>query len=363
MNNIEPLTSWINQADLQKPIVIAGPCSAETPQQVMQTAVELKSRGINIFRAGIWKPRTRPNCFEGVGKKGLQWLQDAKKATSMMMATEVANAKHVELALEANIDILWIGARTSVNPFAIQEIADALRNVDIPIMVKNPINPDLSLWIGAFERLYNSGVKKLAAIHRGFSTYKKIKYRNEPQWQIAIELKRQFPNLPIFCDPSHICGNRHLIEEVAQTSMDLNYHGLIVESHINPHEAWSDAKQQLTPNDLVKMLNNLVIRKAEVENEELLNRLSYLRTTIDHIDNQILDLIEERMEVVNEIGKYKKVNNIAVFQNQRWNSMLNRIRKNGKLKGLSEELVSTIFKAIHLEAINRQTKIMKKHLD
>ncbi len=360
MKDIAPLSTWINSSDLKRPIVIAGPCSAETSEQVMQAAVQLKSHGINIFRAGIWKPRTRPNGFEGVGEKGLAWLQEVKQKTGMMTATEVANAKHVELALAAGIDILWIGARTTVNPFAVQEIADALQYKNVPVMVKNPMNPDLNLWVGALERLRNVGITKLLAIHRGFSNYQKTKYRNEPQWQIAIELKRRIPNLPIFCDPSHICGNRRYIQDVSQTSMDLNYHGLLIEAHPNPKEAWSDAQQQLTPNNLSKMLDNLVIRDAEVNNKNILDTLGELRAMIDLCDNQLLDLIEKRMTVVEKIGEYKKTNNIAVLQNKRWSNILRRIIKKGKAKGLSEDVVSTIFKAIHIESINHQTKIMNE---
>ncbi len=360
MKNITPLHSWINQSDLKRPVVIAGPCSAETLEQVMDAAVQLKSYGINIFRAGIWKPRTRPNSFEGIGEKGLYWLQEVKEKTGMMTATEIANAKHAELALKAGVDILWIGARTTVNPFAVQEIADVLKNRDLPIMVKNPINPDLNLWIGALERLHNVGIKKLVAIHRGFSTYDKTKYRNEPQWKIAIELKRRIPNLPIICDPSHICGTRKYLSEISQIAMDLNYHGLIIESHPNPKEAWSDAEQQLTPKNLSKMLNELVIRKAEVNNKNLLDTLGELRTMIDLYDNQLLDLVEKRMSVVEQIGRHKKDHNIAVLQNKRWDNILHRITKKGKEKGLSKEFVSTVFKAIHIESINHQRKIMNE---
>ncbi len=358
MKNIEPLSSWINKTNLKRPVVIAGPCSAETSEQVMDTAIQLQSYGVNIFRAGIWKPRTRPNSFEGVGEKGLAWLQDVKQKTGMMTAIEVANTRHVELALGAGIDILWIGARTSVNPFAVQEIADSLKNKDIPVMVKNPINPDLDLWIGALERLNNVGINKLVAIHRGFSTYQKTKYRNKPEWQIAIELKRKIPNLPILCDPSHICGTPKYIEEVSQISMDLNYHGLMIETHPNPQEAWSDARQQITPKDLYEILNRLVIRKEEISNKSLLETLSELRTMIDLCDNQLLDLMEKRMDIVEKIGRHKKANDIAILQNKRWDDILQRIIKKGIEKGLSKDFVSTIFKTIHIESINHQTKIM-----
>ncbi len=360
MKNIIPLSSWINKSYLKRPMVIAGPCSAETQEQVIETAVQLKSYGINIFRAGIWKPRTRPNSFEGVGAEGLVWLQEVKKETGMMTTTEVANAKHVELALDAGVDILWIGARTSANPFAVQEIANSLKDKDIPVMVKNPINPDLDLWIGALERLNNAGINKLIAIHRGFSTYQKTKYRNKPEWQIAVELKRKIPNLPMLCDPSHICGTPKYIEEVSQISMDLNYHGLMVEAHPNPKKAWSDARQQITPKELSEMLNRLVIRKEEISNKNLLETLSELRTMIDLCDNQLLDLIEKRMSIVEKIGRHKKANDISILQNKRWDNILHRITKKGKEKGLGKDFVSAIFKTIHLESINHQTKIMNE---
>ncbi len=361
MNDIENLTAWFNTSTtIKKPVVIAGPCSAETEQQVLDTAIELKNNGINLFRAGIWKPRTRPNCFEGVGAKGLSWLQSVKAETGMMVATEVANAKHVELALNANIDILWIGARTTVNPFAVQEIADALKGTDIPILIKNPINPDLELWIGTLERLYAVGIRKLAAIHRGFSTYQKIKFRNEPQWQIAIDLKRRISQLPIFCDPSHISGKREYLAEVSQKAMDLNYNGLIIESHCNPSQAWSDASQQLTPQDLGILLQNLVIRKPEVENETVRNTLNDLRFLIDDFDSQLLDLLEERMRIVEKIGRYKKENNISVLQSERWNSILERIQQLGATKGFSKAFINTLFKAIHQESINHQENIMNR---
>ncbi len=336
MNDIKNLTEWFNASEIKRPMVIAGPCSAETETQVLNTAKELKNNGINLFRAGIWKPRTRPNCFEGVGAKGLPWLQKVKAETGMLVVTEVANAKHVELALNAGIDMLWVGARTTVNPFAVQEIADALKGTKIPILVKNPINPDLELWIGALERLYAAGIDKLAAIHRGFSTYQKIKFRNEPQWQIAIDLKRRIPNLPIFCDPSHICGKREYLEEVCQKAMDLNYNGLIIESHCNPDKAWSDASQQLTPGDLGKLLSNLIIRKPEADNENIRSTLNDLRFLIDDFDSQLLDLLEERMKVVQKIGAYKKANNISVLQSRRWNSILERIQQLGESKGFSK---------------------------
>ncbi len=359
MKNLEikDLSSWPIDVS-SRPMVIAGPCSAETEEQVMEAARGIKAAGIPIFRAGIWKPRTRPNSFEGIGAKGLIWLQKVKEEFGLITATEVANARHVELALGAGVDILWIGARTTVNPFAVQEIADALRGHDIPVLVKNPINPDLELWMGAIERLHAVGLTRLAAIHRGFSTYQKLKYRNDPQWQIPIELKRRMPQLPIFCDPSHITGDRDLLEEVAQKSMDLNYEGLIIESHCKPEEAWSDAKQQLTPVALKELLANLVLRDPEAPNELVDNTLGELRHLIDDFDQKLLELLENRMQVAKTIGHYKKENNITVLQNKRWGSILEKSMENGKKKGFSEQFINSLFKAIHQESINQQEEIM-----
>lgn len=359
MKNLEikDLSSWPIDVST-RPLVIAGPCSAETEEQVMEAARGVKAAGIPIFRAGIWKPRTRPNSFEGIGAKGLIWLQKVKEEFGLITATEVANARHVELALGAGVDILWIGARTSVNPFAVQEIADALRGHDIPVLVKNPINPDLELWMGAIERLHAVGLTRLAAIHRGFSTYQKLKYRNDPQWQIPIELKRRMPQLPIFCDPSHITGDRDLLEEVAQKSMDLNYEGLIIESHCKPEEAWSDAKQQLTPVALKELLANLVLRDPEAPNELVDSTLGELRHLIDDFDQKLLELLENRMQVAKTIGHYKKENNITVLQNKRWGNILEKSMEIGKKKGFSEQFINSLFKAIHQESINNQEEIM-----
>ncbi|MFA8436168.1 MAG: chorismate mutase [Marinifilaceae bacterium] len=354
---IQGLNEWPN-LNGKRPMVIAGPCSAETEEQMLSTARDLKKAGIPIFRAGIWKPRTRPNSFEGIGTPGLIWLQKVKEETGMLTATEVANARHVELALGAGVDILWIGARTTANPFAVQEIADALHGRDIPVLVKNPINPDLELWIGAIERLHKAGVKKLAAIHRGFSSYQKSRYRNDPQWQIPIELKRRMPNLPMVCDPSHITGERSLLEEVAQKSMDLNFDGLIMESHCNPDKAWSDTKQQVTPQVLDELLNKVVLRNPEANNERINNTLSELRNLIDDFDHKILDLLENRMKVAQTIGHYKKENSITVLQNKRWSQLLDNNLAVGKSKGFSEQFINTLFKAIHQESINQQTDIM-----
>lgn len=354
---IKDLNTWPIK-NSNRPLVIGGPCSAETEKQVLETAKGIKAAGIPIFRAGIWKPRTRPNSFEGIGAQGLIWLQKVKEETGLLTATEVANAKHVELALGAGVDILWIGARTTVNPFAVQEIADALRGRDIPVLVKNPINPDLDLWMGAIERLQAVGLTRIAAIHRGFSTYQKMKYRNDPQWQIPIELKRRMPNLPLFCDPSHITGNRDFLKEVSQKAMDLNYEGLIIESHCKPEEAWSDANQQLTPTLLKELLENLILRDPESNNELIDNTLNELRLLIDDFDQKLLDLLENRMLVAKTIGHYKKENNITVLQNKRWSTILEKNLELGQAKGFSEQFINNIFKAIHQESINQQQNIM-----
>lgn len=344
----------------KRPLVMAGPCSAETEDQVMETAKQLKKNGFLIYRAGIWKPRTRPNSFEGVGKKGLPWLKRVKKELGMYTATEVANANHVFEALKYGVDILWIGARTTANPFAVQEIANALDGVEIPVLIKNPVNPDVELWIGAFERINQAGIKKLAAIHRGFSTYGKSFYRNDPHWQIPIELKRRIPDLPMITDPSHICGNRDLLFEVSQKAMDLNFDGLIIESHCNPDKALSDASQQLTPDSLKQMLSNLVMRKANVDNAVIMHTLDDLRTQIDKYDDKLMDIFDNRMKIAKKIGKYKKENNITILQSTRWDEMLNQRIVSAENKGLSEDFIIKIFRAIHQESINHQTKVMNE---
>lgn len=340
----------------KRPIIIAGPCSAETEEQVMQTATELANRGIRIFRAGIWKPRTKPGGFEGVGKPGLAWLQRVKQETGMYVTTEVATAKHVEAALNAGMDMLWIGARTCANPFAMQEIADALAGVDIPVLVKNPVNPDLELWIGGMERLNNAGVKRMAAIHRGFSSYDKKIYRNLPQWHIPIELRRRIPNLPIFCDPSHIGGKRELIASLSQQAMDLSFDGLIVESHCNPDCAWSDAAQQVTPDVLAYILNLLVIRKEKQSTENL----NELRTQIDECDNNIIEILAKRMRICREIGTFKKEHAMTILQTGRYNEILEKRGAQGELCGMSADFVRTIFEAIHGESVRQQMEIINK---
>ncbi len=358
MNITTENRKWLYDFNLSHPLVIAGPCSAETEDQVLKIAHELKDSKVSVLRAGIWKPRTRPGKFEGVGAIGLKWLQKAKAETGLLMAIEVATAAHVKLALEYDIDILWIGARTTVNPFAVQEIADALQNTDKIVLVKNPVNPDLALWIGGVERLYNAGIKKLGIIHRGFSTYEKTKYRNNPEWQIAIDFKNRFPNLPLIIDPSHITGNRDMIFQVTQEALDLNYDGMIIETHIDPDNAWSDAAQQVTPENLKKIIFDLTIRKETDDAYEYQSKLAKLRGKIDEFDAKLLDVIGKRMKVTEDIGALKKEKNVAVLQNKRWNEILEKMVNEGSQKGLSEEFVIQFFKAIHQESISHQEKII-----
>jgi chorismate mutase len=358
MNITSENRKWLVDFNLNHPLVIAGPCSAETEDQVLKIAHELKDSKVSVFRAGIWKPRTRPGGFEGVGAIGLKWLQKAKAETGLQMAIEVATAAHVKLALEYDIDILWIGARTTVNPFAVQEIADALQNTDKIVLVKNPVNPDLALWIGGVERLYNAGIKKLGVIHRGFSTYEKTKYRNNPEWQIAIDLKNRFPNLPLIIDPSHMTGNRDMIFQVTQEALDLNYDGMMIETHIDPDNAWSDAAQQVTPENLKKIIFDLTIRKETDDAYEYQSKLAKLRGKIDEFDAKLLDVIGKRMKVTEDIGALKKEKNVAVLQNKRWNEILEKMVNEGSQKGLSEEFIIQFFKAIHQESISHQEKII-----
>ncbi|MBD0778558.1 bifunctional 3-deoxy-7-phosphoheptulonate synthase/chorismate mutase type II [Maribacter polysiphoniae] len=359
MENSKEMRTWLDDLGLDHPLVIAGPCSAETEEQVLKIAHELKDTDVNYFRAGIWKPRTRPGNFEGVGALGLKWLQRVKAETGLKTATEVANKAHVELALEHDIDLLWIGARSTVSPFIVQEIADALEGTDKIVLVKNPVNPDLSLWLGAVERLYSKNIKKLGVIHRGFSTYEKSKYRNIPEWQLAIELQTKFPDLPLINDPSHITGNRDMIFDVSQTALDLNFDGLIVETHFDPDNAWSDAAQQVTPKALVQIMKDLRIRKETDEEAEFNSKLSNLRTQIDIIDNQLIDMLGKRMKISDGIGSLKKQKNVAILQSNRWNSILGSMILEGESKGLSEEFILRMFKAIHQESINHQEKIMQ----
>lgn len=339
----------------ETPLVIAGPCSAETEDQVLETARQLSAIGVRIFRAGIWKPRTKPGCFEGKGEEALPWLQKVKKETEMAIATEVATSEHVDLALQYGVDYLWIGARTSTNPFAMQAIADCLRGVDVPVLVKNPVNPDLDLWIGALERLDRAGITKLAAVHRGFSYYGKKMYRNVPMWQIPIELRRRLPQIPVFCDPSHIGGRRDLIEPLCQQALDLGCDGLMIESHISPDDAWSDAQQQLTPTSLNKILHRLVIRRNKEESVEINEK----RLQIDDIDNQILELLSKRLHVCREIGEYKKSHNMPVLQPTRYDEVLYQRSENAKICGLAPDFVKRIFEEIHEESVKQQMGIVE----
>jgi chorismate mutase len=343
---------------LPHPLVIAGPCSAETEEQVLQIAHELKDTDVNYYRAGIWKPRTRPGNFEGVGAIGLKWLKKVKEETGLKTATEVANRAHVDLALEHDIDLLWIGARSTVSPFIVQEIADALEGTDKVVLVKNPVNPDLSLWLGAVERLYEANIRKLGVIHRGFSTYEKTKYRNIPEWQLAIELQTKFPDLPLINDPSHITGKRDMIFDVSQTALDLNFDGLMIETHSDPDNAWSDAAQQVTPKRLVQIMRDLRIRKETDEEAEYSSELSNLRAQIDIFDNQLIDTLGKRMRISDRIGELKKQRNVAVLQSTRWNAILGKMILEGESHGLSEEFVLRMFKAIHQESINHQERII-----
>lgn len=353
---IKNLANW-DIIKNQKPVVIAGPCSAETEEQTIQSAKELSKIGINIFRAGIWKPRTRPNTFEGVGSIGLEWMRTVKKETGMLLSTEVANVKHVYESLKAGIDILWIGARTTANPFAVQEIADALKGVDIPILVKNPVNPDTDLWIGAIERFLSSGLKKIGAIHRGFSSAEKSIYRNTPLWKIPIELKTRIPDIPLFCDPSHIAGTRKYLQDLSQKAIDLSFDGLMIESHPDPYKAWSDAKQQIKSSDLESLLQHLIVREEKPKGISL-ETIEDLRFKIDQCDNELINILQTRMQLSESIGLYKKQNNMTILQAGRWESIINSIIEKLNTKKLSKEFILNIFKSIHNESINKQSMII-----
>ena len=358
MKNTKELRTWLDDMNLEHPLVIAGPCSAETEEQVLKIAHELKDSDVSYFRAGIWKPRTRPGMFEGVGEIGLRWLKKVKEETGMKTCTEVANAAHVKLAIENDVDLLWIGARSTVSPFIMQEIADALAGTDKIVLVKNPVNPDLALWLGGIERLYTAGIKNLGAIHRGFSTYEKTKYRNTPEWQLAIEFQNKFPDLPLINDPSHITGKRDMIFEVSQTALDLNFDGLMIETHFDPEKAWSDAAQQVTPDALKQIMEDLKVRKQTNTEEEYQKSLNNLRAQITVADNQLVALLGKRMKVADQIGGLKKEKNVAVLQSKRWNEILGNMILEGETKGLSEEFVLKMFKAIHQESINHQEKVI-----
>ena len=336
--------------------MISGPCSAETEKQVLETARELAAIGVKIFRAGIWKPRTKPGGFEGVGEKGLPWLQKVKETTGMLVSVEIATPKHVELALKAGIDILWIGARTAANPFAVQDIADVLKGVDIPVFYKNPVNPDLELWIGGMERINAAGIKRMAAIHRGFTAYEKVIYRNLPMWHIPIEMRRRIPNLPIICDPSHMGGRRELIAPLSQQAMDLGFDGLMIESHCEPEKAWSDAKQQITPDVLSFILDKLIIRNTGETTESL----RFLRKQIDELDDKLIEVLSKRMRVSREIARYKKEHNMAVVQPNRYDEIINKRGAQGVLCGMNGGFISTVFEAIHEESVRQQIELINQ---
>lgn len=355
---IEGINAW--QVGSQSPFIIAGPCSAETEEQLFETTAAIKEQGINMIRAGVWKPRTRPNSFEGVGVEALGWISKIKKELDVKFAIEIANAQHVYEALKYGVDVLWIGARSTVSPFIVQEIADALRGCDVPVLVKNPINPDLALWIGAFERLSQAGISKMGAIHRGFSSHQKTRYRNVPTWQIPIELKRQIPEMPMICDPSHIAGKREMVAEISQKALDLNYDGLIIETHRDPENAWSDARQQVTPAALGEMIANLKVRKSTSEDIDYITHLEDLRTQIDHADREMLEAIAMRMNLVGQIGAVKKESNVAAFQLDRWNEVFKTRTEWGKGLQINEKFVTELFNLIHVESIKKQTEVMDK---
>ena len=357
MKNNKNLRSWLNKMELKHPLVIAGPCSAESESQVLKIAHQLKNTDATIFRAGIWKPRTRPGNFEGVGKIGLKWLKKVKDETGLLTATEVANPTHVELAIKNEVDIIWIGARSTVSPFIVQEIAEALKGTKKVVLVKNPVNPDLSLWLGAVERLYTSNIKNIGVIHRGFSNYEKTRYRNNPEWQIPIDLQNQFPDLPLLIDPSHIAGRRDIIFDLCQRALDLNFDGLMIETHHQPEDAWSDAQQQITPGKLKQITTNLKIRDEEGNAIEYQNKLANLRTQIDMVDHKLTETLGKRMKIADKIGVLKKDNNVAILQNKRWNEILEKMILEGKENGLSKEFILKIYKAIHQESINHQNKL------
>jgi len=359
LNDITPLKSWLQIESL--PLVIAGPCSAESEEQVLATARELaKIPQVRVFRSGLWKPRTRPSSFEGVGKRGLQWLSKVKAETGLLTTVEVAKPKHVEEALHHGVDILWIGARTVVNPFSIQEISEALKGIDIPVMVKNPLNPDIKIWIGALERIYQAGIRKLIAIHRGFSFFTHTAYRNSPMWEIPIELKRLYPGLPVLVDPSHICGETSGLFQIAQKALDLEMDGLMIEAHIHPESALTDAEQQITPERLKELLSGLVIRK-ESGTLEFENKLEELRSEIDKLDEELIDILGRRMNIVEEIGKYKKENDITILQLKRWSRIIHDRVNTGVRIGLTRDFLLKLLEALHEESIQRQMDVMNRN--
>ncbi|HAH36027.1 MAG TPA: 3-deoxy-7-phosphoheptulonate synthase [Algoriphagus sp.] len=354
------METLFNKNSHSKPLIIAGPCSIETPEQLDNTVQELVSQGINLIRGGVWKPRTRPGSFEGLGSIALPWIQEIKNKYTVKFAIEVASAQHVEEALAHEIDILWVGARSTVNPFTVQEIAESLKGVNIPVMIKNPVNPDLSLWIGAVERFQKIGIQDLAVIHRGFSNFRDQIHRNSPLWQIPIEFRTHFPDLMMINDPSHISGKRDLVPIIAQKALDLNFDGLIIESHCNPDQAWSDAAQQLTPKNLEFMLSQLKTRKVKFEAAEMLNQLAEIRSQIDQADHDLLEALHRRMQLVEKIGEYKKLNNVAVLQMERWKEIFDSRPRWGESLGLNPELIQEIFGILHQESIRTQTEILDK---
>jgi len=359
MQATQTIKEIVQQKWGKRPLIISGPCSAETEEQVVETVQKLANTGkVDMIRTGIWKPRTRPGSFEGIGVKGLPWLLRAKKLTGLPTMVEVATGKQVEDAISFEVDVLWIGARTTVNPFSVQEVADALRGTDVPVLIKNPINPDLELWTGAVERVAKSGVKQIGLIHRGFSSYGNTEYRNAPMWHLAIEMKRRYPDLLFINDPSHICGRRDILHDVAQKAIDLDYDGLMIESHLDPDNAWSDAKQQVTPEKLVELLDSIVWRREDVNSEEYHAALEKLRQQINHLDDELMQILGQRMKIAEKIGEYKKNNNITILQTNRWNEILQRAVQKGENLGLSKEFITKYFDAMHMESINHQNKIM-----
>jgi chorismate mutase len=358
MQTMESHVNTVQEVWKKRPLIISGPCSAETEDQVLETAARLSKTGkVDVLRAGIWKPRTRPGSFEGVGTKGLPWLQQAKKLTGLPIAVEVATGKQVQDALHFGVDILWLGARTTVNPFSVQEVADALKGVKVPVLIKNPINPDLELWIGAVERVAKSGIEQIGLIHRGFSSYGNTEFRNAPMWHLAIEMKRRNPDMLLINDPSHICGRRDILLEVAQEAIDLDYDGLMIESHIDPDNAWSDAKQQITPEQLAAMLGEIIWRKEDIQSEEFHALLEKMRQQINQLDDELLQMLGQRMKIADKIGQYKKENNITILQTKRWNEILDRACKKGERMGLSKEFITKYLDAVHMESINHQNKV------
>jgi len=355
----ETAKETVQKAWNKRPLIISGPCSAETEEQVIQTAQRLAATGkVDMIRAGIWKPRTKPGMFEGIGTKGLPWLQQAKKLTGLPVTVEVATAKQVQDALTFDVDVLWIGARTTVNPFSVQEVADALRGVDVPVLVKNPVNPDMELWSGAVERVARAGIKQIGLIHRGFSSYGNTEYRNAPMWHLAIDMKLKYPGVPMINDPSHICGRREILLDTMQKAIDLDYDGLMVEAHIDPDKAWSDAKQQVTPEQLKEMLDKIIWRKEDINSEEYHAALEKLRQQINHLDDELMQVLSQRMKIAEQIGQYKKENNITILQTNRWNEIIEKAFAKGEKIGLSKEFIMKYFDAVHMESINHQKKVM-----